>query len=258
MAPDAAYDALAADIVSLGRALPRPAPGADLTVAVMERIADAPAPVTASRQQRLLRDLVDTVARTRRRAVVVVAALFLALLAAPPVRAAVADWLGFAGVSVRLDPTPGPSVASPPPTVDTATDIDDAGKMVAFVPGLPAALGRPQGVEVSDDRRLLSMSWTDGLDGVVRLDQFDGRLDYSFAKRSPGVEFTSVDGAPAMWFAEPHAVVVLNPDGTSRTETARLAGHTLIWEFGGTAMRLEGDLRLTRAIEIARSVTALP
>ena len=38
-----------------------------------------------------------------------------------------------------------------------------------------------------------------------------------------------------------------SPDGTRRTESARLAGHTLIWQDGGTTLRLEGDLSLERA-----------
>ena len=72
-----------------------------------------------------------------------------------------------------------------------------------------------------------------------------------------GVEFTSVAGAFALWFDEPHEVVVLAPDGTRRTETARLAGHTLIWEQAdGTTLRLVGDLTRVRALEIAVSVAA--
>ena len=122
---------------------------------------------------------------------------------------------------------------------------------------MPLTLGPPQGVEVSTDRRRLSTSWTGAADGTVRLDQFDGRLDYTFAKQAPGVEFTSVAGAFALWFHGPHEVVVLAPDGTRRTETARLAGHTLIWEYAdGTTLRREGDLTRARAIEIAASVTA--
>ena len=63
-------------------------------------------------------------------------------------------------------------------------------------PVIPTAFGSPQGVQVSTDRRLLSMSWTDADAGPVRLDQFDGRLDYAFAKTAPGVEFTKWQGHP--------------------------------------------------------------
>jgi len=258
MASDTAYDELAADLSVLGRSITQTAPGTGLTLAVMARLSDVPTPVIASRQRRLLRRVAGALAGHRRRTVVVVTAILLALLGTPPVRAAVADWFGFAGVSVRLDPTPGPTVASSPPTVDATTALAQVRELVAFEPVVPAALGSPQGVQVSTDRRLLSMSWTDPDAGAVRLDQFDGRLDYAFAKTAPGVEFTTVAGSFAMWFDKPHEVVVLNADGTRRTETARLAGHTLIWEYGQTALRLEGDLTLARAIEIASSVTPVP
>jgi len=257
MAPETGYDELAAELSTLGRGLAVPAPGPRLANEVMSRIADEPAPVEAPWIRRLWQRAVDSVAHRRRAAVALVAAVLVALLAAPPVRAAVADWFGFAGVIVRDDGSPGPTRAPPPPTVGATIGLDDARGLVGFTPVVPTALGSPNGVEVSTDRRLLSMSWTDGPDGTVRLDQFDGQVDYSFAKTSPGVEFTTVSGSTALWFDRPHEVVVLNSDGTKRTETARLAGHTLIWEHQGTALRLEGDVSRARAIEIAESVAGL-
>jgi hypothetical protein len=97
------------------------------------------------------------------------------------------------------------------------------------------------------------MSWTTA-DGVVRLDQFDGRLDYVMAKSAPDVTFTSVGGGDAIWFDDPHEVWVLREDGSSETHAPRLAGHTLIWPVGPTTLRLEGDLPIDRAVEIAESV----
>ena len=258
MTPDAEHDVLAADLAGLGPALPGPTAVADLVAGVMARLSDVPAPVRASRGRRLLGLAVAAVAHRRRRAAVLVTAVLLALLAASPVRAAVAEWFGFAGVLVREDTTSRPSLAPLPPTVGPSTALDDAQQQVAFDVVVPAVLGPPDGVEVSEDRRVLSMSWTGAGDGVVRLDQFDGRLDYAFAKSARGVEFTTVAGAFALWFDEPHEVVVLDADGTSRTETARLAGHTLIWEHGGTALRLEGSVSQARATEIAESVAVVP
>jgi len=105
---------------------------------------------------------------------------------------------------------------------------------------------------------MVSMSWTSGPDGVVRLDQFGATLDFSVLKRTPSVHYTAVGGSDALWFEEPHEVVLLNPDGTQRTESARLAGHTLIWLDGDTTLRLEGDLTLQRAVEIAESSVRVP
>lgn len=258
MAVDTEHDALAAELVTLGRALPRPEPAPRLVRAVTARLTDAAPPATSTRLDRLRARAADTFVRRRRQAVVVVTAVLLALLAAPPVRAAVADWFAFAGIIVRDDPTPSGAPAPPPPTVGPTTTLDDANKLVAFDPVVPAVLGPPQGVEVSGDRRVLSMSWTDTDDGVVRLDQFDGRLDFAFAKTARDVRFTEVAGASALWFEQPHDIVVLNRDGTRRTETTRRAGHTLVWEHGVTTLRLEGGFGLTRAVEIAMSVTTVP
>ena len=47
---------------------------------------------------------------------------------------------------------------------------------------------------------------------------------------------------------------MLEPDGTARRETARLAGHTLIWERGTVTMRLEGDLTSARAVAVAETL----
>jgi len=172
----------------------------------------------------------------------------------PPVRAAVADWFGFAGVVVRHDPSPLPSPAPPPPTAGTTMSLDQARRLVSFEVAVPADLGTPDGVEVSADHRVLSMTWTKPATGTVRLDQFDGRIDYAFATSAPGVEFTSVSVAGAVWFDRPHRVGLLGPDGSRQRETARLGGQTLIWERGATTLRLEGELGREQAITIAESV----
>jgi hypothetical protein len=246
------YDALVADLLVLGRTAPVTAPGPALAARVRDQIVLLPAPdraLTIRLRAGRLRAGVDGRGRA-------VAALGLALLvglaAAPPVRAAVADWFGFAGVQVHRGAGPTASSAPAPPPVVGGT-LAAARRLVAFEPVLPRALGRPDAVEVSGDHRVLSMTWS-GPDGPLRLDQFDGRLDYTFAKSAVGVRFTEVAGDFALWFAAPHEVVWLDRDGAPRTSGARLAGHTLVWEHEGrTTMRLEGDVSLTRAREIADS-----
>ncbi len=257
MAADTRHETLVAELVGLGRDLPLPSAGTELAAAVLERLAEEPA--TAPPHPMPTAALVRAgraVARHRRRTAVAVVALLLSLLAAPPVRAAVADWFGFAGVRVERRDGPVTTSARPPPTVSAGTTLDVAARQVGFTPAVPLALGAPQGVAVSADRRLLSLTWSGGPDGTVRLDQFDAGLDFTFAKSAPGVEFVTVAGEFALWFDEPHEVVVLNRDGSRRRESARLAGHTLIWVRNGTTLRLEGDLSQRRALAIAGSVDA--
>ena len=101
--------------------------------------------------------------------------------------------------------------------------VAEAADLVGFTPLVPTELGEPDAVEVSADRVFVSMSW-DTSAGPVRLDQFDGRLDFRIAKTSPGVQYASVAGVDALWFEEPHEVVILDEQDLPRTETARLAG----------------------------------
>ncbi len=112
-------DRLTDDLARLGRALPTPPPSADLATAVMERVASLPTP--ASARVPWLRRLADRGTRWQRRAAVAVVALLVALLATPPVRAAVADWFGFAGVIVERGPV-GDGDAGPPASCEGRAD----------------------------------------------------------------------------------------------------------------------------------------
>jgi hypothetical protein len=257
--PEQRYAGLGADLVALGRDASTPAASPALVAGVMTRVEELPAPSAVDQLVGgLARGLgrVRAVLSERRRAVVAaVVAVLLALLVAPPVRAAVSELLDFAGVVVRTGSDERSEPAPPPPSAESGLTVEGAARLVDFSPFVPQALGPPDGVEVSADRLVLSMTWATRA-GTVRLDEFDGRFDDVVAKTAPDVEFTEVGGDFAMWFERPHRVVFFGPDGTRRTETARLAGHTLIWERAGVTLRLEGDVVLDRAREIADS--ALP
>jgi hypothetical protein len=244
------HETLVHDLTRLGRSVTMPGPSPGLEAAVQERVAGLPAPTTSGGAV-WVRRLHEVWSRWRRRAVVAAVAVLVALLATPPVRAAVADWFGFAGVIVQRGPVDAED-APPPPAVDGGLTVAEAAGLVEFVPHVPSELGEPDAVDVSDDRVIVSMSWSTP-DGVVRLDQFDGRLDFGIAKTSPGVEYARVRDSDALWFERPHEVVFLDDEGNQRTETARLAGHTLIWPAGEVTLRLEGDLSLERAVEIGSS-----
>ena len=125
--------------------------------------------------------------------------------------------------------------------------------MVGFTVSVPEELGEPDGVEVSPDRRMVSMSWTTDQEGALRLDQFAAGLDFSVIKTAPDVFYAAVNDTDALWFEDPHEVALLEPDGTTVIHSARLAGHTLIWQEGGVTLRMEGDVDLSRAVDIAES-----
>ena len=140
-------DVLVADLVSLGRSVPASAPDERLAAAVVSRVSGTSRPRPARSRRRLT-------------VVSVVVAVLLGALAAPPVRATIADWFDFAAVRVHLDDDAPDSDGGPagPPAAAGGRSLSRAIGQVDFVPVVPTALGRPDGVEVSSDRRVPSAS----------------------------------------------------------------------------------------------------
>lgn len=241
---------LADELRALGRELASlETPPADrVATAVMERLAGEPLPVGPSRWTRLSGWL-----RQRARTVLAALLVLLAGLAlAPPVRAAVADFFDFGGVRVR----PGPAISSapPPPSVPARMTLAEAERLVGFKPAVPRRLGQPDGIEVSADHRIVSMTWRNGPDGPVRIDQFDGRLASGFIKMvHESAQHTLVSYEVALWFPRPHQLVLLDEKGDERIEAARPAGPTLVWQTSGTTLRLEGIRFLKTAVEVAET-----
>jgi hypothetical protein len=183
------------------------------------------------------------------------AALAATFVLSPHVRAAAADLLGVAGIEVSWGtPDAVPAPRSPLPGT-RPTSMAEARAAADFPVAVPARLGVPERVIVSDGGRVVTMTWRDG---TVLLDQFDGSLGYVFAKKvgAVAVDMLRVHRAPAWWIDGPHDLAYLDREGEEVTATARLAGPTLIWDGGaGVTFRLEGDsLTGVEAAAIARSV----
>lgn len=181
--------------------------------------------------------------------------LLLALLGAgvvaSPVGATILEWFGFHGVAVvEGEPrvTDEPSAPAEPP----GTSLDEAAALAGFAPLVPEELGAPDGVAVSGDGRVVSLSWGTGAD-TVRLDQFRGSIEPYFWKIVDDAEIITIDSGDALWLPHPHEVSVVGSDGTTRTLPPRLAAPTLVWPTGSLTLRLEGHLTLERATEIADS-----
>ncbi|MFE4616341.1 hypothetical protein ACFRJ7_09530 [Streptomyces sp. NPDC056747] len=201
-------------------------------------------------------------ARERWRALVAgLTGVLIVLVLTPPVRAAVADWFGFGGVTVRYDDDPSGRGAPPGRAVPGCADpvpLAEAGRLAGFEPLIPKALGAPDAVAVTGSaergRAVISLCWRDG-ERAVRLDEFPARLDIGFAKEvTTRPEWVDLpDGAQGYWFAAPHLLTVPMTDGTGGvwTHEVRTAGPTLLWTRNGIALtfRLEGipDLEEARA-----------
>lgn len=62
----------------------------------------------------------------------------------------------------------------------------------------------------------------------------------------------TIDGQPGFWIEEEgHALIVVDRNGAAIEDTARLAASTLLYEDGGRTIRIEGDMTLDQALDIA-------
>jgi len=128
---------------------------------------------------------------------------------------------------------------------------------VSFPILVPAALGRPGDVVVSDGGRVVSLIYRRTPYGLVRIDEFAGHLDQVYFEKfvhSSSVTKVEVSGAKGLWIKGPQELVYVTRDGTPTAASARLAtGNTLIWGTGQVALRLEGNLGKAAALAIAGS-----
>jgi hypothetical protein len=169
-----------------------------------------------------------------------------AVLAVPPARTAVLDWLGLRGVSItRVDELP------PTPAVERL----DLGRKVTPEQAprwLVVPDDEPDSIYVGNGR--VSLLW--GTPDRVRLLLTELRGEAAIEKAiqtSTRVERVTVNGQPGVWIEEPHVVFFEDLRGRIRESTGRLAGKTLLWQHGLVTMRLEGDLSKEEALRIART-----
>ena len=203
--------------------------------------------------------------RSRRRgvalALAVVLAVMLAVLAVPPARTAILDWLGIGGARIvrveelpALDPVPGLEILGD--RVDLATARARAGFPFSDPPdGEPA----PDEIRVAPGIRV-SYLWREGERVRLLLTQFPGSVDNpALVKKlvgaSTSVEELEVDGDPAVWLeGGPHVIFFLAPEGDVRDDQGWLAGNTLLVDRSGITVRVEGSLDRDEAVDLVRAL----
>jgi hypothetical protein len=247
--------AVEAELRELGRELDVP-PAASLTGAVRQRLEGSAAQSSqpARRGPGILRRW-----RPAWRAALIVAAVLLALLVATPQgRAVVTHVLRFAGIELQQEPGPAPSPRSAAALPgERRMPLAEARRHVSFPILVPAALGRPSEVVVSDGGRVASLIYRRTPYGPVRMDEFAGHLDPVFFQKFihfGDVTQVRVNGRKGLWIKGPHVLMYITRDGTPAAASARLTtGNTLIWGTRRVALRLEGSLSKTTALAIASS-----
>ena len=184
--------------------------------------------------------------RPRAIAFAVVVVTIGAVLAVPPARTAILDWLGLRHVSiVRVDELPP---TSPIVRLDLGHRVT-----LAHAP-LWTLVPEDEPDQVFVDDGTVSLVWGDPERPRLLLTEFRGEAFIEKLIRPDArVERVTVNGEPGAWLEEPHVVLFTDPRGRIRDSSPRLAGKTLLWEHGEVTLRLEGDLTKAEALRIARS-----
>jgi hypothetical protein len=196
----------------------------------------------------------------RRPLVIAVAVLGVAIgavLAVPPARTAVLDWLGINGARItRVEKLP------PAPAVGNL----DLGRRITLAEARRRApwflVPRAEGVGAPDlvsysvaiPGGKITLLWGTQRDVHLLLTEFRGEAFVDkLVKPGAKVELVTVDGGRGAWVGGSHVLVYRDRYGRVRENTSRLAGKTLLWQRGEVTLRLEGDFSKEEALRIARS-----
>jgi hypothetical protein len=240
-----------------------------------------PYPPTPDISRRVARRLNVPRPQARRRlawAAAILVVLVSILLAVPPVRAQILDFLQVGVVRIFLGPTPTlspvpptPSRPGPTPTLvptptmlpsllDLAgkTTLTEASRQATFpvrLPAYPPDLGPPNYVFLQNmGGSMVVLAWTEpGSPGKLRLSLDEFGPDAIMAKKMmpPAIQSTTVNGQLAYWTSGPHMLELQNGDYGARL---LVEGHALIWEEGDITYRLETSLSMEEAVRIAESL----
>ena len=195
-----------------------------------------------------------------------VLALAVTLLASPGARRAVADWLGIGGVRITTDPGESSEPIGDDLGLGDRTTLGEAAGAAGFELRFPSALDAPDEVYVATASGFEQVAAVYGSDEVPRLAedermllmQFQGTPEEAYFKKlieaDPGIDPVTIDGAMGFWVPGPHELTYRGPDGTLRNDDSRLAGNTLVWEQNGVTYRLEGEIPLEVALDLAHSL----
>jgi hypothetical protein len=211
----------------------------------------------------------------RRGLILAAAALFVVLAGtlalSPGLRAAILRFVTLPGVTIEVDETAPPEMT--PPAVDAEpflgrrVALDEARREVSFPVGIPKALGEPDEVYLlgGGARALVTLAYRDA-SGVpadpetsyaVLLTQLEGQPTESLIKKTDleaRVVPVDVNGEQGYFVQGEHLVYVQAPGANPVPDEPRIAGNTLLWTRGPITLRLEADVPLEQALDIARTV----
>jgi hypothetical protein len=197
----------------------------------------------------------------RRPLVIALAAVLVAVgavMAVPPARSAILDWLGIGAVTVRsVEGLPEVELATGDLGVGEKVSLEEARERVNFpvrVPTLPELespnvyyaeplpTGQVSFVYGSLDKPQLLITQVAGIGALEKL-----------VNTATRIEMVSTEDGQGVWI-EGQRHVLFYP-GAEREEPFRLVGNTLVLErTDGVTVRIEADISKEEALRIARSM----
>ena len=193
----------------------------------------------------------------------ILAVLLIAMLAVPPVRAAVLEFIQVG--AMRIFFAPASTTVSPltviPSLLDLAgaTTLSEAQEKASFpilLPSYPPDLGEPDRVFVQRvGGPVVILIWTEpGPPEQIRLSlMLLGQGAFASKGAPPVVEQTTVNDTEALWMRGSH-FLLLYLEGSVEPTPVAVEGNVLVWEDGEVTYRIESNLPLEEALRIAESL----
>ncbi|MEX2236369.1 MAG: hypothetical protein WEB00_02350 [Dehalococcoidia bacterium] len=181
---------------------------------------------------------------------VLVAGLAGSLIFVPSARAAISDLFEVGGVKiVTTTEVPAETEGALDAQLGEETTFAEAQAAVPFnLFAPPAQLGEPAAVYLLQlsDGAIVTLVYPDGL----LLTQFAGRVG---AVKATGMATpVEVNGVEGYWVPGPHTVSYPYP--ALSDSPVREVGNVLIWQQGGVVLRIESQLTLADALELAAAI----
>jgi hypothetical protein len=221
------------------------------------------------------------------RLALIVLVILAGLLAVPQVRASVARvfqigviriFLAEPTLEIAETPSSTTATAATDPTLPSSptpiaslldlageTPLDDARAQVDFairLPAYPTDLGPPERVFVQNlDGTALILVWLDpqrpeGVRLSLHMLTAPTMVEKSFASKGGLMilEETTVNGQRALWVRGEHYFQLSRAGGAEYALRRLVEGDVLIWTAGDLTYRLESDLTLEEAVQVAESL----
>ena len=198
-------------------------------------------------------------ARTLAIALAILAVAVGAVLAVPPARTAILDWLGFGGVEIRrVEELSGARPEGGRLVLGERTTLAEARRRSGHPVLVPEDAGAPDAVYLDTASPGSPVALVYGSLSRPRLLVLEFRAAPLIEKTltlETRLENVTVDGEPGLWIEGPmHEFLYRTRELDPASDTQRLAGNTLLWKRGALTLRIEGDLSKDEALRLARSM----